>query len=53
MNLIVKGANAVGSLNMRSPDPLKKVVPPDDTILVYNSLRVATSPSMEHWKEVS
>ena len=50
MNLIVDGANAVDSFAVRSKKPMHMV---DDTALAYNSLRVATSPSMEHWKDVS
>ena len=33
--------------------PMHMGVQPDDTTMVYNYLRVATSPSMEHWKEKS
>ena len=43
MDFIVNGARAVSSFNMRSPVPLKIAVPPDDTTLAYNSLRISTS----------
>ena len=39
---MMNGANAVGSLNMRSPVALKMAVPPGDTTLAYKFLRMST-----------
>ena len=51
IDIIVDGANAVDSFVVRSKKTMHMVVPPDDTTLVYNSLRVTTSPSMDTGKK--
>ena len=53
MNFIVNGTKAVNSFIMRSTIPWNMVVPPDDTTLACNSLRMHTSHFMLRWKEVS
>merc|ERR1711935_1279527 len=50
---MVAGANAVSSFVMRSPMPANMVVPPDNTTLLYKSLRISTSHFMIDWKVVS
>merc|ERR1719379_1073284 len=50
---IVEGARAVSSFVMRSPIPVNIVVPPDNTTLLYKSLRMSTSHFMMDWKVVS
>merc|ERR1719222_1384101 len=50
---MVEGANAVSSFVMRSPMPANMVVPPDNTTLLYKSLRISTSHFMIDWKVVS
>merc|ERR1719359_989875 len=50
---MVEGAKAVSSLVIRSPMPANIVVPPDNTTLLYKSLRMSTSHFMMDWKVVS
>ena len=52
INFIVDGDNAVGSFVMCSTIPWQMVVPPDNTTLAHNSLRMPTSHFMMLWKEV-
>merc|ERR1712190_712042 len=50
---MVDGARAVNSFVMRSPIPANIVVPPDNTTLLYKSLRMSTSHFMMDWYVVS